>query len=238
MRQGRLQLHYCHAKPHAKVPSRSTWSYLLPKGETDTDERYTPQWVVDLVLKVMGRIDLDPCADPLKRIPATVHFTEEDNGLERAWGGKVFLNPPYSGCATWIKHLDIYATTGAVTEAILLVPVTTMGTKGACMLMRQTASAVTIFDRSLNFLGEDYQPMPSKSPIPLCLIYVGENTDRFLNLTRDHGYQLLPHKPHSGHKQRQCCYCGKQFIAKRSTAKFCGSTCRKESHRKNAQSKS
>ena len=62
---------------------------------TDTDERFTPFWVLDLVVEVMGGIDLDPCADPRKRVPATRHFTKEDDGLEQNWSGRVFLNPPF-----------------------------------------------------------------------------------------------------------------------------------------------
>lgn len=180
----------------------------------------------------MGRIDLDPCADPLKRVPAANHFTEEENGLEQAWSGKVFLNPPYSGCGAWFRHLCLYVAAGAVEEAVLLVPVNALPRKGARMLMKETASAITILDKYFNFLGPDYKPLPHYSPVGLCLIYVGENTERFLEMTKEHGYQLLTHKPHSGHKHKQCTYCGKQFHAKRSTAKFCGATCRKESHRK------
>lgn len=215
------------------MPSRSSWSYLPRKGEgTCSDERYTPQWVLDLALAVMGGIDLDPCADPLKRVPATQHYTKEDDGLERAWAGKVFLNPPYSGSSHWFKHLCIYAESGAVTEAMVLVPVTSLGSKGARLLMKRTASCLTLFDRSFNFLGMDYEELPTTSPIPLCLVYIGTNATRFLEHTSDRGYGMLVHKPHPRHFQKQCAYCGKPFVAKRSTARYCGATCRKESHRR------
>jgi hypothetical protein len=139
----------------------------------------------------MGGIDLDPCADPLKRVPATLHYTKEDDGLEKAWAGRVFLNPPYSGSSHWFKHLCIYAESGAVTEALLLVPITALGSKGARLLMKRTASCLTLFDRSFNFLGEDYQELPTNSPIPLCLVYVGANAGRFLDLTTDRGCGCL-----------------------------------------------
>lgn len=180
----------------------------------------------------MGGIDLDPCADPLKRIPSKMHFTKKDNGLEKAWAGRVFLNPPYSGATKWFKHLSIYQEAGAVPEAVILVPITTLGNKGASLLMKRTASCLTILDRSINFLDSDYSELASSTPIPLCLIYCGENTERFLTLTSGYGNGLYIHKPHPQHSQRQCLHCGKIFAAKRSTAKFCGTTCRVSAHKR------
>jgi hypothetical protein len=188
--------------------------------------------VVDLAIAVMGGIDLDPCADPLKRIPASTHFTKADDGLEQAWAGRVFLNPPYSGATKWFKHLTIYKEAGTVTEAVILVPITTLGNKGARLLMKRTATCLTIFDRSINFLDADYSELASATPIPLCLIYCGKNTDTFLSLTQPYGYGLLIHITHPQHRQKQCLHCGSVFTTKRSTAKFCGTTCRVESHRK------
>jgi hypothetical protein len=59
-------------------------------------------------LRELGEFDLDPCA-PVKR-PweiAKKHFTIEDNGLIRAWTGRVFCNPPY-GTQTprWMQRMS------------------------------------------------------------------------------------------------------------------------------------
>ena len=180
----------------------------------------------------MGGIDLDPCADPEKRVPATVHFTREDDGLNQAWKGKVYLNPPYSGSTDWFKHLALYMEAGAVTEALVLVPVTTLSNKGGALLMQRNATAVAMCHRRFNFLNEDYQPLDTSTPIPLCLIYAGRNTEKFFELTQSIGYGLLVHQPHPQHKQKQCAYCGKTFIAQRSTARYCSSSCRVLNHRK------
>ena len=214
------------------VERKSSWSGLPHRSSVSTDERYTPAWVLDIATALMVGIDLDPCADPEKRVPASVHFTREDDGLNQPWKGKVYLNPPYSGSTQWFKHLALYMETGAVTEALVLVPVTTLSSKGGALMMRRNATAITMCHRRFNFLDENYQPLSTNTPIPLCLIYAGRNTEKFFQLTQDVGYGLLVHQPHPQHKQKQCAYCGKTFIAKRSTARYCSTTCRVLNHRK------
>ena len=223
--------HPCNAKPNASLPPKSAWSYLPHRAESCSDERYTPSWILDIAAEVLGAIDLDPCADPQKRVPARQHFTKADDGLEKAWKGKIYLNPPYSGATKWFKHLCLYMESGAVTEAIVLVPITSLGSKGARLLMKRTANCLTLFDRSINFLDENYQEMSTTSPIPLCLIYCGNNSEKFLQITDDRGYGLVIHKSEGRHRHRRCNYCGKTYLAQRSTSNFCGTTCRVEAHR-------
>lgn len=57
-----------------------------------TDEWLTPPEIVE----ALGPFDLDPCAPAVRRWDtARHHFTANDNGLLRAWFGRVWLNPPY-----------------------------------------------------------------------------------------------------------------------------------------------
>ena len=53
----------------------------------------------------MGGIDLDPCADPLRRVPASNHFTKEQNvGSTVGWKALVQsgIQPiSYLGEAAW-----------------------------------------------------------------------------------------------------------------------------------------
>ncbi len=89
------------------------------------NEWYTPPEFTRAAHRVMGGIDLDPASSDTanRTVGATVHFTAEDDGLARAWGGRVFLNPPYSGDLVGrfaAKALEEIAS-GNVPEAIVLV---------------------------------------------------------------------------------------------------------------------
>ena len=55
-------------------------------------EWYTPTRLVESVVAFFGEIDLDPCADPEKRIPAKRHYCER--GLELPWKGRMYCNLP------------------------------------------------------------------------------------------------------------------------------------------------
>lgn len=91
----------------------------------DSYEWYTPKEVIEAAREVMGGIDLDPAtsATAQESVRATRYYTKEDNGLEQQWGGRVFLNPPYSaGLARDFSNrlADCYRS-GEVREGILLV---------------------------------------------------------------------------------------------------------------------
>lgn len=62
------------------------------------DEWYTPPEIVDAARRCMGGIDLDPASNEWAQswISAGRYFTEEDDGLEKEWSGRVWMNPPYS----------------------------------------------------------------------------------------------------------------------------------------------
>jgi hypothetical protein len=67
-----------------------------------TDEWLTPPEI----LERLGRFDLDPCAPVDRPWPtAAQHLTVEDDGLDCEWHGRVWLNPPYSGVAPWMRRL-------------------------------------------------------------------------------------------------------------------------------------
>jgi hypothetical protein len=87
-------------------------------------ERYTPARYIELVRKVLGAIDLDPATSEQaqKTVQATSFFVEAQNGLEREWNGRVFLNPPYHRelAPKFINKLVAEHAAGRVTAAIVL----------------------------------------------------------------------------------------------------------------------
>ena len=80
---------------------------ILYARESGTMEWLTPPPLIE----ALGEFDLDPCA-PVNRPwdMAKHHYTINDNGLEKEWFGRVWLNPPY-GTFThyWIEKAAKHA---------------------------------------------------------------------------------------------------------------------------------
>lgn len=58
-----------------------------------TVEWLTPPWII----AALGPFDLDPCAPVYQPYSTAARsFTILDDGLRRAWAGRVWLNPPYA----------------------------------------------------------------------------------------------------------------------------------------------
>lgn len=70
------------------------------RGTTGTGENewYTPEQYIELARQVLGEIDLDPASNHAAQefVSAKYYFTAEDDGLDREWFGRVWLNPPYA----------------------------------------------------------------------------------------------------------------------------------------------
>ena len=84
----------------------------------------TPRALLDAILAAADReaFDLDPCSPHADGpVPATIHWTEVDDGLGRLWSGLVFVNPPYSrALPAWVAKCATEADAGAI--VIGLVP--------------------------------------------------------------------------------------------------------------------
>jgi hypothetical protein len=66
------------------------------KGATDI-------WLTPLeIINKLGHFDLDPCGESFHKTANTI-YTE--NGLEKKWFGRVWLNPPYSEVEKWLNRL-------------------------------------------------------------------------------------------------------------------------------------
>lgn len=69
------------------------------KGKTDI-------WLTPLdLLKRIGEFDLDPCGFQGHQTARKIICLPED-GLEKEWSGKVWLNPPYSEAGAWLSKLS------------------------------------------------------------------------------------------------------------------------------------
>lgn len=97
---------------------------------SQSNDWYTPSVYIEAARQVMGGvIDLDPasCAEANFVVRANAFYTQKDTGLDKAWHGCIWLNPPYgttnnrSNSALWIRKLLEEYESGRVTQAIVLV---------------------------------------------------------------------------------------------------------------------
>jgi hypothetical protein len=72
---------------------------------SEKDEWLTPPEIIS----ALGSFDLDPCAPINRPWPmAKNHFTIEDDGLQKPWYGRVWLNPPYGPppiVGPWLRRM-------------------------------------------------------------------------------------------------------------------------------------
>lgn len=74
-----------------------------PQQTLTTDDYYTPKWLFD---KMSIAFDLDVASPPdgPPFVPCAAYLTQADDGLECAWHGRVWMNPPYSKPAPWVDR--------------------------------------------------------------------------------------------------------------------------------------
>ncbi|GGA57403.1 hypothetical protein CYANOKiyG1_78460 [Okeania sp. KiyG1] len=175
-----------------KEPPISNSSKIETAKPKSSDCWYTPPEIVELVELVLGKIDLDPCSDDGKHIPAKYHKTIREDGLACVWFGKVFINPPYSCPGKWIEKLISEVNDSNVTEAIALLPAST-DTKWFKPLWNQP---ICFWKGRIKFLDVNYQPkLPARQSH--CLVYWGENIEKFRQVFSQFGEVKLPTKNES-----------------------------------------
>lgn len=134
-------------------------------------EWYTPRHVVDAVLTTMGTIDLDPCAEKAKRVPATTHLTKADDGLAAQWKGRVYMNPPYGdGIGEWTGKLRREYDARRVTEAVALVPARTETDWWESLAPEH----ICLIHGRLKFSDGD-----TAAPFPSAAVYLGKSPEAF-----------------------------------------------------------
>jgi hypothetical protein len=146
---------------------------------TGNCEWYTPEEIIEAARLTMGGIDLDPasCDVANKRVKATVVYTKEDNGLERYWSGRVWLNFPsgrYPSNQAWVKKLVESYLKGEVVEACCL-SFSSMSEKWMQPLMPYPQCFPPRRTNYINPKGKRIMGVTKGSVIT----YLGENVDRF-----------------------------------------------------------
>ena len=175
---------FAEAEERGDVPSeREIIQAAKPKtskytGES-SNEHYTPVRIIDAARDVMGGIDLDPasCETAQVRIQAATWYGAKDDGLSQIWGGRIWLNPPYSNrdLDDWVGKLVRHVEAGDVPEACLLLHASTDTRYGQTALSH--SAAVCFHAGRIRFEG----PSAGKggAQIGQMICYYGANEDRF-----------------------------------------------------------
>lgn len=159
-------------------------------------EWYTPQWIVDIAVKLMGGIDLDPCAAPDTPAwnAAPAHYTPKHDGLSYPWHGRAFINPPGGKSRLtqkfWKKMCDEFVAdrlTEAVWVSFSLDTLQTSQNHGAFSV---TDFPTWIPAKRLHYLNSNGEKT-SKAPKPSAITYVTPEEDGLLRL-REAVRELAP----------------------------------------------
>ena len=123
-------------------------------------EWHTPAPIIVGARFTMGGIDLDPASSAIanERVEAREFYDAEQDGLTRAWHGRVWLNPPYArGLVDRFvtRLLDEYRLE-QVTQAVVLVNNATETAWGQALL--REANVACFPQGRIRYLREDGQP--------------------------------------------------------------------------------
>ena len=125
-------------------------------------------------------IDLDPCAEPERNVPALAHYTEQEDGLSQRWFGNVYMNPPYgSEIPLWIERFVQHIEAGNTGIALLPARV---GSRWWNMLADAAGLYVCFLSGRLRFSGSLHS-----APFPSAIVYAGDNADLFIRVFQEIG---------------------------------------------------
>ena len=174
-----------------KYPKLVEFETTAHVGQNSGDtEWFTPHEYAEATRVVLGAIDLDPASTDIANrvIQAAQIFTEQDNGLEQRWHGRVWMNPPYAQplVSQFCEKLAESVRANSVEAAIVLVNNATE--TQWFRTLADVASAICFPTGRIRFWH------PTKdSATPLqgqAVLYAGPDRDRFCDVFRTFGVVL------------------------------------------------
>lgn len=155
----------------------------------------TPHKYVNAIKKFWnGMIELDPCSNEYSIVKAKTEFRlPEHDGLKEKWNyNTIYVNPPYGAdrnrgttIKDWLaKCCQSHKDFGS--EIIALIPVAPNTRHWKKYIFGQSSAICFLYDTRLRFLvnGSD---TGKGAPMACCLIYWGNNIERFYNSFIVHG---------------------------------------------------
>ena len=163
------------------------------------NERYTPEYIIQLARKTMGEIDIDPASCEVANnllVKATQYFDKDTNGLLQEWNGRIWLNPPYERglIESFIDKLLEEYRIGRATQAIVLTH-NASETRWYGRLLEESTAICIVSGRirfyAINDGNQVYQP--KGAPLQGQFItYLGNNWETFCATFKTLGTCLRP----------------------------------------------
>lgn len=126
----------------------------------DGDTWLTPRWILDR----LGAFDMDPCAaDAQPQWVAPASFRKNEDGLVQPWRGRVFMNPPFSNTAPWLRKHSEHG------QGISLVPASVESVVWR-EIVWPLASAVLLLHGRTRFANPDGSTTTGRPLRSVCLI--------------------------------------------------------------------
>lgn len=155
------------------------------------NEWYTPKEYIEAAYKTMGVINLDPASNEIanKVVKAEKYYTADENGLEKAWNGNIWLNPPYSSDLIGKFADKLLSERKNYTQAIVLVNNATE-TEWFNKIV-SISSAVCFPKGRVKFYtpdGKTGQPLQGQA-----VLYIGDNPNEFINAFAGFGWRTVLH---------------------------------------------
>ena len=144
--------------------------------------------VINPILKFAGMdvFDLDVCCSKTN-IPAEKHFIRgKFDGLQQAWNGVCWMNPPYNTMEDWVKKAYYEACILNRCEVYAIVPARTETAYWQICVAENTNCFIVNLKKGVSFIDpatEDYckntegKVMPYKNP--LAIVYFGKNAEKY-----------------------------------------------------------
>lgn len=177
---------------------------------SSADEHWlTPPAFLDLVVLVLGGIDLDPATNRASLVPANDHcYTGERDGLAIPWIGRLFCNPPYGDrIPLWTAAMRQRAGDLRSCTSIMLIPAR-VDTEWCQRDVFASADAWVFWSGRITFwqvrpdgnvgpcLDKKGNPMPA--PFPSLVPYWGPDPVAFGRVFGRFGPVTIPRGPRAG----------------------------------------
>lgn len=172
------------------APERKEKARAFVQHNTGNNEWYTPPQFLESARSVLGAFDIDPASSEIanRTVQAGEYFTEETNGLEQDWRGRIWMNPPYAANLVG-KFCDKFAETIEAGGSSGIVLVNNASETGWWQRLASVSSALCFPKGRVRFLrpeGEAGAPLQGQT-----IFYAGEDPAGFCAEFQQFGFVVF-----------------------------------------------